>query len=248
MNRVAEISPSAFFVIERLPTKGYQVKSADGPRAAEWKDKARELLDLLGQPDPTGPSEQIRLVGPVGATDQYVTVVMKLKENGEAVYNQAWFLLAKPEKRRSWRVICLLFTSLVLAIGTAVAAGVFLPTESQFVRSHDASGTNILESNKSADNRKIDRDSVEYIKRVKPRFAKHRVLWLNMRDYLEQYLHDQTDSVGPVDEDEVVARISDFFEKRGTPKSIRHRDLKLTRADIEALKKALDDIDELIEK
>lgn len=95
-NQPANLSPSACFVIERVPCEGYQVTSAEGRYANEWKGRALALLDTLGQPDPKGPAECHHLVGPITPSGEYVCVCMKLTPNGEAWYHQAWFQAAKP--------------------------------------------------------------------------------------------------------------------------------------------------------
>ena len=98
-NQPTNLSPSACFVVEREPGKGYQVASAEGDYAAEWKGRALDLLDSLGQPDPKGPAEYFRWVGPITPSGEYVGVSVKLMPNGEARYHQAWFQVPKRTHR-----------------------------------------------------------------------------------------------------------------------------------------------------
>lgn len=94
------LSPSASFIVERQPGKGYQVAFADGPYADERKGRALAMLDCLGQPDPNGPTEYCRLVGPIPPSGEYVGVFVKLAPNGEAGYHQAWFHIPEAATHR----------------------------------------------------------------------------------------------------------------------------------------------------
>src|SRR5690606_28128834 len=98
-NQPSNLTPSACFVIERERGKGYQVTSAEGPCADEWRTRALTLLDVLGQPDPKGPAEYCRWVGPITPSEEYVSVSVKLMPNGEARYHQVWFEVPKPVTR-----------------------------------------------------------------------------------------------------------------------------------------------------
>ena len=122
------LSPSACFVIERVPSKGYQVTyqvtSAEGRFADEWKGRALALLDTLGQPDPNGPKEYYQWVGPIPRSGEYVGVSVKLRPNGEAWFHQAWFQTAKP-KTRLKRTIGLLIFVMLVGFGAGFGAGVF---------------------------------------------------------------------------------------------------------------------------
>lgn len=103
-NRPANLSPSACFVVERVPGTGYTVTASEGPRADEWKPRALDLLDAIGQPDPKGPAEYIRLLGPIAPSGECVSVSVTLKSNGEACYHQAWFQASTRASRRSWNI------------------------------------------------------------------------------------------------------------------------------------------------
>ena len=109
----------ASFVVAREAAKGYVVKSADGPLAANWKDRALALLDDLGQPDPKGPEQFCRWVGPVPPSGEYVGTVVTVEPNGEARYHQWWFRL--PERRTLPRLLPSGLFLLILLVGLITA-------------------------------------------------------------------------------------------------------------------------------
>lgn len=113
-NRPTNLSPSACFVVERVPGTGYTVTASEGPRAGEWKGRALDLLDAIGQPDPKGPAEYVRLLGPIAPSGECVSVSVKLKSNGEAWYHQAWFQVSTKARPRSWNVS---LAALALVVG-----------------------------------------------------------------------------------------------------------------------------------
>lgn len=117
--QTASLTPAAGFVVKREPGKGYHVASADGPCADDFKARALTLLDTLGQPDPKGPEEYFRWVGPITPSGEYVGVFVRLMPNGEARYHQAWFRVPKPAMH-SGRTI----SSLILVV-LGFVAGVF---------------------------------------------------------------------------------------------------------------------------
>jgi len=132
---VKEIYPvlnkCAFFIIERQPGKGYQVASSEGSRADELKERALALLDMIGQPDPKGPSEYLRWLGPIAPNGEYVGVFARLLPNGEARYHQAWFRVpyAVPSIMRSLGF--LVFISFVMFVaGVMVQRTCFTPEQS----------------------------------------------------------------------------------------------------------------------
>lgn len=130
-NRPVQLGPSACFVIEREPGKGYLITSAEGERSDELRARALTLLDTLGQPDPKGPEEYFRWVGPVTSAGEYVGVAVKLMPSGEARYYQSWFRPAKSVSRSSRTVRSirwLLILGLVLLFGAGAVAGHFVST------------------------------------------------------------------------------------------------------------------------
>ncbi|MDW8244321.1 MAG: hypothetical protein RMJ88_14015 [Thermogemmata sp.] len=112
-------APAAQFVVERLPSLGYQVTSAEGPHAEKWKDRALPLLDLLGQPNPRGPVEYFRWLGPVKPGGEYVGVAVRIQPNGEVRYHQAWF----QNPRKSALRVRFFLVGLVIAL-VAFGAGI----------------------------------------------------------------------------------------------------------------------------
>jgi len=125
-NQPANSGPSACFVVERVPSEGYQVTSAEGRFADEWKGRALAILDLLGQPDPKGPAEYYRWVGPIMPSGEFVGVSVKLTANGEARYHQAWFQASKPMIRPTRYIGLLIFVMLVIFAAGAVAGNALI--------------------------------------------------------------------------------------------------------------------------
>jgi len=93
------MAPIANIVVEREPGKGYQVTCANGECPEERKAGALAVLDHLGQPDPNGPQEYTRWVGPIAPTGDYVGINVKIMPNGEACYHQAWFQVPRSSAR-----------------------------------------------------------------------------------------------------------------------------------------------------
>jgi hypothetical protein len=118
-NEIVNLTPTATFVIEREAGKGYHVKSSSGPAAGELATPALALLDALGQPDPNGPEEYLRCLGPVGSSGEYVSVAVRLKPNGEARFHQAWFKVPSLQVRPPGLFRGLLLTG---AISVSIAA------------------------------------------------------------------------------------------------------------------------------
>jgi hypothetical protein len=98
-NQGINLAPAATFVIEREAGKGYHVKSSAGPLAGDLETPALALLDVIGQPDPSGPEEYFRWLRPVAPSGAHVGVVVRLKPNGEARFHQAWFDIASLSAR-----------------------------------------------------------------------------------------------------------------------------------------------------
>src|SRR5439155_19209007 len=83
--------PAATFVVEPQPVRGYRVTSAEGPAAARLRPAALALLELLGQPSPSGPEQIHAWLGPVGPQGEFVRVAIERLPGGEFRYRQAWF-------------------------------------------------------------------------------------------------------------------------------------------------------------
>jgi hypothetical protein len=126
-NQPTNLSPTACFVIEREPGKGYQVTSAEGLYAEEWRRRALTLLDALGQPDPKGPAEYYRWVETIRPSREYVGVSVKLMPNGEARYHQAWFQATKAGPRPKRSAAMLAFALLVAFFFGVFAGQTFVP-------------------------------------------------------------------------------------------------------------------------
>jgi hypothetical protein len=118
--------PVASFVIQRESGKGYRVTGVDGEYADEWKTQALALLDDLGQPDPKGPSDFFRWLGPVAPSGAYVGVSVKLMANGEARYHQGWFRLLKQADRPGRAALRILLVLLLGIVTGSVGDRAFL--------------------------------------------------------------------------------------------------------------------------
>lgn len=112
---------SACFTIQRERAKGYCVSSAEGPRADQWREHALTVLDALGQPDPDGPKEYFRLI--VMPTGDLVAAIVKLKDNGEALYYQYWYQVADlVSYSRGWLSLLLVVFALIFSFFAGVGA------------------------------------------------------------------------------------------------------------------------------
>ena len=120
--------PSARFVIERVPSKGYQVTRAEGQFADKWKKRALDLLDKLGQPDPNGPEEYYRWV--IDRPGVYVGVSVKLRPNGEAWYYQEWFQTAELKTRLKRTIVIILVMLVTFGAGVLADRKFFAPRDS----------------------------------------------------------------------------------------------------------------------
>jgi len=132
--------PSASFVIERVPSKGYQVTRAEGQFADEWKGHALDLLDKLGQPNPNGPEEYYQWIGPIAPSGAYVGVSVKLRPNGEARYYQAWFQTAKPMTRPKRTIVIILVMLVTFGAGVFAYPKFFAPRVSTSLGSISRNG------------------------------------------------------------------------------------------------------------
>ena len=83
--------PIARIDIGREPLVGYKIISGSGPSFERVKPHVFSVLDVLGQPDPSGPQTFHRWVGPVGPQNDFVGVKTTFLPNGDAVFEQEWF-------------------------------------------------------------------------------------------------------------------------------------------------------------
>jgi hypothetical protein len=97
--QASRLEPVASFVVEREVGRGYRVTASNGDCPEERKTRALKFLDDLGQPDPRGPKEFFRWLGPIAHSGEYIVVSIKLMPNGEARYHQGWFRLLPPADR-----------------------------------------------------------------------------------------------------------------------------------------------------
>ncbi len=126
------VSPCAWFEVRRVPGKGYQVTSANGAGAEERKADALAVLELLTQPNPFGPQEYQRWIGPIPGSEENVAVTVRLLPEGDALYHQAWF----PPARAVAGVSCFLprFRVLFLLLSIAFIVGLLAsPTLVAFI-------------------------------------------------------------------------------------------------------------------
>ena len=207
--------PSACFVIERVPGEGYQVTyqvtSAEGRFADEWKKRALALLDTLGQPNPNGPKEYYQWIGPIAPSGEYVGVSVKLRPNGEARYYQAWFQTAEPKTRlmrtigllmtRPKRTIGLLIFVMLVTFGAGFGAGVFAYPHF-FAPGVSTSPDPISRNGGSLETSKVDPSAKDgqpdmSLAKLKKELASSREVRDRLKDYLSQkeFTEDTSKSV-----------------------------------------------------
>jgi len=194
------LCPSACFVIERVPSKGYQVTRAEGQFADKWKKRALDLLDTLGQPDPNGPEEYYRLVGPIDRPGEYVGVSVKLRPNGEAWYHQTWFQAAEPMTRPK-RTIGLLIFVMLVGFVAGFGAGVFADRK-LFAPRVSTSPDPISRNGGSPETSKVDPSAKDgqpdmSLAKLKKELASSREVRDRLKDYLSQkeFTEDTSKSV-----------------------------------------------------
>lgn len=237
-NQPTNLSPSTCFVIERVLGKGYQVTSAEGDYADEWKGRALGLLDVLGQPDPKGPSEQIHWVGPIAPSGEYVGVSVKLLPNGEARYDQTWLQLRKPVACPT-RFIGLLIAALLVGF----AAGVFA-ARPFFVAGFPTTSDTVAGSVESPGTGKPDlpmKDSLPdmRIAKIRNELTSSREVRTKLRGYLSQEGFAADGSAPVVDEKRAVKLIADLDKTPPPQETIR-----LSNIEIAKLVKLLGTLDE----
>jgi hypothetical protein len=141
-NKASRLEPVASFVIEREAGRGYRVTAADGDCPEARSIRALKLLDDLGQPDPRGPNELFRWLGPIAPSGEYIAVSIKLMPNGEARYHQGWFRLRTPAHGGRLLVSAFLLVLVVaLVIGTLAGRMRFAPERSALPDSARTSST-----------------------------------------------------------------------------------------------------------
>ena len=203
-NQPANLSPSASFVIERVPGEGYQVTyqvtSAEGRSADEWKKRALALLDTLGQPDPNGPKEYYQWIGPIAPSGEYVGVSVKLRPNGEAWYHQTWFQAAKPMTRPK-RTIGLPIFVMLVTFAAGFGAGV-LAYLKFFAPRVSTSPDPISRNGGSLETSKVDPSAKDgppdmSLAKLKKELASSREVRDRLKDYLSQkeFTEDTSKSV-----------------------------------------------------
>ncbi len=114
--------PAAVFVIERRPGEGYAITNQQGPESDHLKTAAVHLLDVIGQPDPAGPKELHKWLGPVGPTGHFVGVTVHLFETGQARFHQSWF--RSPQRKGAGLQLVISLVVLCLLIGVLTGATV----------------------------------------------------------------------------------------------------------------------------
>lgn len=236
-NQPANLSPSACFVVERVPSEGYQVTSAEGRYANEWKGRALALLDILGQPDPKGPAEYYCWVGPITPSGEYVGVSVKLTPNGEARYHQAWFQAAKPMTRPTRSIGLLILVMLVIFAAGAFAGRMFLaPGVSTTVG--PISG-NDLPRNSKVDPSAKDTPPDARLTKLKNELASSRDVRAKLKGYLAQEGFAADTSTPVVDERRSVKLIADLDK---TPPPLET--IRLSNIDVAKVVRLLEALDE----
>lgn len=219
-NQTTNLGPSACFVIERIPSEGYQVTSAEGRFAEEWKGRALALLDTLGQPNPKGPTEYYRWVGPIKPSGEYVGVSVKLTPSGEARYHQAWFQATKPMTRPTYSISLLILVMLVtFAAGAFAGRAFFAPSVPS--TPGPISGNGGSPGTSKVDPSAKDTPSDERLTTLKTVLASSRDVRAKLKEYLAQegFAADTTKDV--VDEKRSVKLIADLDKTPPPVESIR---------------------------
>lgn len=230
------LGPSACFVVERVPGQGYQVTSAKGRYANEWKARALALLDTLGQPDPKGPAEYHRWVGPIAPSGEYVGVSVKLTRNGEARFHQAWFETARPMTRPT-RCILLILVMLVIFATGALAGGMLL-APGLSTTSGPISGNGLPGVSKS-DPRTKDTPPDMRLTKLKNELDSSRDVRAKLKGYLAQEGFAEDISTPVVDERRSVKLIADLDAAPPPLESIR-----LSNVEVAKLLRLLETLDD----
>jgi hypothetical protein len=226
------LSPSACFVIERVPSKGYQVTRAEGQFDDEWKKHALDLLDKLGQPDPNGPEEYYQWIGPIAPSGAYVGVSVKLRPNGEARYYQAWFQTAKP-KTRPKRTIGLLIFVMLVTFGAGFGAGV-LAYLKFFAPRVSTSPDPISRNGGSPETSKVDPSAKDgppdiSLAKLKKELESSREVRDKLKKYLSQKEFTEGTSKPVVDERRSVKLIADLDKTPPVPESISLNNVEVAK-------------------
>jgi len=237
------LCPSACFVIERVPSKGYQVTRAEGQFADEWKERALTLLDTLGQPNPNGPEEYYQWVGPIAPPGAYVGVSVKLRPNGEARYYQAWFQTAEPKTRlmrtigllmtRPKRTIGLLILVMLVTFGAGFGAGVFAYPHF-FAPGVSTSPDPISRNGGSPETSKVDPSAKDgppdmRLAKLKEELASSRKVRDKLKKYLSQKEFTEGTSKPVVDERRSVKLIADLDKTPPDQESIGLKNVEVAK-------------------
>lgn len=230
-NQPANLSPSACFVVERVRSEGYQVTSARGRYADEWKGRAVDLLEALGQPDPRGPAKDFRLVGPITPSGEYVGVYVKLMPNGEARYRQAWFQVPKPVPRARRSILVVVVLVIVAFAAGAFAGRNLLAPDPPTARGPVAGEAGSPDSNKP--------DPSEKDAKLKSELASSRDVRAKLKKYLSQEGFAADISTSVIEEKRSVKLIADL-DRTPPPKET----ILLSNIEVARLVSLLETLDE----
>jgi hypothetical protein len=213
-------------VIERVPSKGYQVTRAEGQFADEWKKRALDLLDKLGQPDPNGPEEYYQWIGPIAPSGAYVGVSVKLRPNGEARYYQAWFQTAKPKT-------LLIILVMLVTFGAGFGAGVFAYPHF-FAPGVSTSPDPISRNGGSPETSKVDPSAKDgppdmRLAKLKEELASSRKVRDKLKKYLSQKEFTEGTSKPVVDERRSVKLIADLDKTPPDQESIGLKNVEVAK-------------------
>lgn len=237
-----KLLPHTRFIVEQLPGQGYQITSAEGERSNELRADALSLLDVLGQPDPKGPTEYFRLIKPINSIGEYVGTFVNLLKNGEARYHFAWFRVPKNSQHlraQRFTYVLLLFVAFV---------GGMLFCWGFFTTKHISSSPDLLTKNKSDPEKKSDLlaeialSELQLLK-MKDELIVSQNVRSRLKDYLSQkeFIGDTSASV--IKEKRAVKLISDLDFN-----SPRQENMRLSNIDVVKLVELLIALDELSEK
>lgn len=221
------LEPLAQFVVERKPGVGYDVVSEEGRYAAEWKSRASDVMDILGHPDPNGPSEVFRLVGPldISRDNVYACVRVKRLASGEVRFQQAWYQIPLPTT--SFLTPFRLLLLLVIFTGGLFAGWMFFATDAPVDRITQPE--NHKTTRKEWQIRTTKPSSERHLAELRKVVSSSRDLLLRLETYLSQegFAADTTKAV--VEEKRSVKLIADLDKSPPPRESIQLSNLEVAR-------------------
>jgi len=219
----SRIRPFACFVVQRSPGTGYQVASAEGDGADEWKERALALLDVLGQPDPNGPEESFLWVD--SPSGNYVGVSVTLLPNGEARYHQAWFQTPRVPANRL-RSVGLLILLLPFVFAGGMFTGRTVVLQDQPATPPRTSNSSVGDIDVPSPTKAV---SVLSTLKLKEELGPSQLVRAKLKGYLSQEGLTADTSAPVVDERRAVKLIADLDKTPPPQESIRLSNVEVAK-------------------